>query len=289
MFKIAILGCENSHANGFLSQIKEGLFPEVEVIGIYSDEREPAEKLSETYGVPVMNDYAELAGKVDGIMITARHGDNHLKYAVPYMPYGIPMFVDKPITVKPDEAIELVNKAKKYGNKICGGSSCIHIKQTVELKEYFRNLTDDKVIGGTVVCPIVMESPYGGFYFYAQHLIQIMMEIFGENPRNVTANEVGEQIYMIVEYDDFAVTATYSKELPHYYAEVITRKGVKSKELIVDNECFVCEMKEMDDLLHGKKMKVSYDSFIRPVFVMDAIMKSLNNKEKVQIVFPASI
>ena len=41
MKKIAILGCENSHANNFLKYIKENPeFSEIEVVGVYSDEKE---------------------------------------------------------------------------------------------------------------------------------------------------------------------------------------------------------------------------------------------------------
>ena len=36
MYKIVILGCENSHANNFLRLIAEGHYPEIEVIGIYT-------------------------------------------------------------------------------------------------------------------------------------------------------------------------------------------------------------------------------------------------------------
>ena len=54
MFKIAILGCENSHAGAFLDFIAQGLFPEVEAIGVYSDVAEPAQKLHEKFGVPIM-------------------------------------------------------------------------------------------------------------------------------------------------------------------------------------------------------------------------------------------
>ena len=61
MYKIAILGCENTHANSFLRQIyKKGRHTDIEVIGIYSDEEEPRRKLCEEFGVPVMERYDEL-------------------------------------------------------------------------------------------------------------------------------------------------------------------------------------------------------------------------------------
>ena len=99
MYKVAILGCENSHANSFLNHVKSTKYKDlVEFVGVYSDEKEAAQKLSEEFGVYVAENYDEFVGKVDAIVITARHGDNHYKYAKPYIKSGIPMFIDKPIT-----------------------------------------------------------------------------------------------------------------------------------------------------------------------------------------------
>ena len=45
MYKIAILGCENTHANSFLRQIyKKGRHTDIEVIGIYSEEEDEGNK-----------------------------------------------------------------------------------------------------------------------------------------------------------------------------------------------------------------------------------------------------
>ena len=63
MYKIAILGCENSHANSFLDYIiKDKLYNDIEVIGVYSDDMEAAQKLNETYGVYVASAYNSAAG-----------------------------------------------------------------------------------------------------------------------------------------------------------------------------------------------------------------------------------
>ena len=57
MKRIAILGCENSHADAFIKCVKTmEEFSDVEVVGVYSDEREAAEKLKEKFGVSVMDD-----------------------------------------------------------------------------------------------------------------------------------------------------------------------------------------------------------------------------------------
>ena len=133
MFKIAILGCENSHANNFLKLISEGAYPDITVVGIYSCEPEAVQKLNAQFGVPIMENYDDLVGQVDGIMITARHGDNHYKYAKPYLDSGIPMFIDKPITCSEEEAVAFMREAKAKGVRLCGGSTCAALKETIEL------------------------------------------------------------------------------------------------------------------------------------------------------------
>ena len=51
MKRVAILGCENSHANAFINamQTREE-FADTTVVGVYSDERAAAEKLNEKIG-----------------------------------------------------------------------------------------------------------------------------------------------------------------------------------------------------------------------------------------------
>ena len=119
MKKIVILGCENSHADIFLGFIKnDAAFSDVEVSGVYSDDKTAAEKLAEKYGVKVMSAYDEAVGKVDGVIVTARHGNNHYKYAAPYIKTGVPMFIDKPITVNEGEALKLARECKAAGVEV---------------------------------------------------------------------------------------------------------------------------------------------------------------------------
>lgn len=54
--------------------------------------------------------------------------------------------------------------------KICRGSICIYADYVQELKKAVADETYGKVLGRFLRAPLVMESPYGGFYFYAQHL-----------------------------------------------------------------------------------------------------------------------
>ena len=71
-------------------------------------------------------------GEIDGLVVTARHGDNHYKYAKPYIDSGIPMFIDKPITIDEAEAVTFMRALKAKNVRISGGSS---LKQDVFVRQ----------------------------------------------------------------------------------------------------------------------------------------------------------
>ena len=281
MYKLAILGCENSHADNFLRLIAEGKYPQMEVIGIYSNEPEAAKKLHDKFGTPIMEHYGDLAGQVDGVMITARHGDNHYKYAKPYMDAGIPMFIDKPITCSEEEAVAFMREARDRGIRLCGGSTCAALAETLTLAEVVRTEALGKVRGGAVVSPFQPNSPYGGFTFYAQHLIEIMTTIFGEGVQDVLAARREGALTFTARYENFSVQATYLEGVGYYSASVYGAKAVQNEILKFTPESFTHEMNDMLDLLHGEPMKKSYESFIYPVFVMNALMRAKDGWEPI--------
>ncbi|MBE7031656.1 MAG: hypothetical protein E7401_01680 [Ruminococcaceae bacterium] len=283
MYKIAILGCENSHANTFLNFIiKDKIYTDIEVVGVYSDDMEAANKLNEDYGVYAAKSYDEFVGKVDGIVITARHGDNHYKYAKPYIESGIPMFIDKPITISEAEALELKEELIKSGTKVCGGSVCRYPKAIQELKKNVQEKTYGEVYGGSLRAPVDMNNDYGNFFFYAQHLAQAMCEIFGYYPNSVKAFVNGKVINCIVRYDDYDVNLVFVEGKYTYYATINCAENVITSKYIVD-DCFGQEFETFYKLLKGEDQPESYEDFIAPVFILNAIDRSIKsgNEEKV--------
>ncbi|MBO7273479.1 MAG: Gfo/Idh/MocA family oxidoreductase, partial [Clostridia bacterium] len=219
MYKIAILGCENTHANSFLRQIyKKGRHTDIEVIGIYSDAEEPCRKLHEEFGVPVMERYDPLVGQVDGIMVTARHGDNHYKYAKPYLASGIPMFIDKPVTVNGEEAVAFMRDAKQNKVRICGSSCGKFLTGVVALAEQVKSGEIGAIHGGNICAPIEVDSPYGGFYFYSPHLVQMMITIFGGDVLEVGAMQQGRDVGIVAKYRDYPITGSYVSAGGHFAA-----------------------------------------------------------------------
>ena len=277
MKRVAILGCENSHANSFLSFIKNNEeFSDVEVVGVYSDETEAAEKLSKEYGVPVMADYHDAIGKIDGLVITARHGDNHLKYADPYIASGIPMFIDKPITATEADAITLAKRLKAGDIKITGGSILKQANFVEKLKAEAKAEVGGKTLSGLVRSPYQPQNAYGGFSFYAQHLVEIVLEIFGRFPISVSAKQNGKQLHVLFHYEEFDCVGLFCDNNYVYYACRMSEEGASGDIIDLDGASYK-EFKEFYDLLEGKEQTITYEEFVSPVFVMNAILRALES------------
>ena len=286
MKRIAILGCENSHADAFLRCIAEKeAFSDVEVIGVYSDDRGAAERLKEKFNVPILKSYSEAVGRIDGLVITARHGDNHYRYAKPYIESGIPMFIDKPITVREDEAVELMRALKARGVRICGGSS---LKQDVFVQRLKKEREDNvggKTVGGYVRAPYQSKNEYGGFYFYAQHLVEMVCEIFGRYPLSVTARRNGSRIHVLFHYADYDCVGLFCDENYTYYASRMAENGTSSFDIPSTEEWFEREFGEFYRLLSGGRQSATYQDVFAPVFILNAIDRSLKSGREENVAY----
>ena len=275
MFKIAIVGCENSHANGFLDVIRDEKL-DVQVLGVHSPFEGAAEKLAEKYGVPVMENYDSLVGQLDGLIVTARHGDNHYKFAKPYLNDNIPIYIDKPITVSEEDAREFCAVLKEKKIPVCGGSVLKHAAKVKELKALVESGEKGQVLGGFLRAPLSMHNEHGGFFFYSQHLVQTMCEIFGYYPKAVRACATEKSVSCVFRYDGFDVVGQYLDRSFVYSATVnfseCAEGGVFDLEGVTPPE-----FHEYYDLLKGEPQQQSYEDLFQPVFILNATYRAIES------------
>ena len=278
MYKIAFLGCENSHVKSFLKLIKQD-YSDIEVLGVYSEFPGEAEKLCEEFGVPVMASSDALVGQLDGLVINARHGGKHYPLAKAYLNDKIPMFIDKPITASEEDARAFAAELSQKGIRACGGSLLRHPQDIQELKELVNSGEKGQALGGFFRAPILLESEHGGFSFYGQHLVQMVGEVFGYQPKSVRACRTGGEVSCLIRYDSFDVSAVYLDDSNVFYAAVNFPKetvggGVRTAGAV--NR----EFKEFYDLLVGGKMQQSYEELFAPVFIMNAIERAMESGQE---------
>lgn len=278
MKRIVILGCENSHANSFLTHIKErDELSDVEVVGVYSADTEAMQKLRDAFGVPTMDHFDDAVGKVDGVVVTARHGKHHLEYVRPYLDSVSAVFIDKPFTIDEDEAVTLARLCKKHGVRLSGGSMLKFASIVKEARERVASGAKGKTLGAEVRAPVSLQNDYGDFFFYSQHLVEMVGEAFGRYPTAVAAFPTDGVITVAFRYPEYTVTGRFTEKnyvyaITHELWDGPVTSVMPSDEL---GRCSYEEFATFARLLRGGEQEEPLESFVAPVFILNAIDRSL--------------
>ena len=282
--KIAILGTENSHCAAFARLIREDRdFADVELVGVYGYDGEANRKLIDeglvTYAAARPD---EFVGKVDAIMVTARHGDLHWEYAMPYVEKGVPAFIDKPFTVDPEKGRALVETAERTGALLCGGSSLKFLRELEPVRELVRS---GDVKAGYVCAPVNMINEYGGFYFYCQHLIEMMFSVFGSDVRSVSAHLVDEQanrLTVTFSYPGFDVAGQYYGAYT-YAAAAVTDKGAAFGSAGNVTYLYKTEFEEFCGMVRSGTLPHPRADLLKPLILDHAVEESYRTGRSVTV------
>lgn len=281
MFKIGIIGSDNSHAEVFSKLVNlpdsNGYFqfPDFRVTGIFGLESERTAQVAQDGAIEYIAEKPEyLIGKVDAVMVVFRHGDLHKEYALPFIKAGIPTWIDKPFTIKNEDALELINTAKKNNTLLTGGSTC---KYTYDIL-MVRNAVQKggrigKIKSAMLNFPATLENEYGGIYFYGAHLAEMTMAAFGYDAKSVIASEKNGNVVATVKYDNYQVVMNFIPGVREYYAVVFGENGTMMREIDI-SICYMKGFEEFAGMLRTGKIPIPLDQLYAPVELLNAVVKS---------------
>ena len=107
-----------------------------------------------------------------------------------------------------------------------------------------------------------------------------MSELFGLYPRSVSAYRSHNTVNVLFRYEGYDVTGLYTEFSNHYFASVALSGETLASNATIGTDCFTRELDEFCDLLRGGTQSVTYADFIAPVFVLNAIHRSLESGEE---------
>ena len=107
----------------------------------------------------------------------------------------------------------------------------------------YKKEENGKTISGIVRAPYQSKNLYGGFYFYAQHLVEMVCEIFGRYPISVTAKQNGKQVHVLFHYEDYDCVGVFTDGIYVYYAARMAEKATTGYEIPNDSGWFYREFK----------------------------------------------
>jgi hypothetical protein len=153
-------------------------FDNVKVTHIWTQDKIQSVQIAKAALIPnVVDDYLEMLGKVDAIIIARDDYENHLLFAKPFLDAGNFVFIDKPLSLKLEE-IEYF-KPFILDAKLMSCSGMRYAEELDSIRTNLQNLGNIKLIRGAVL---------NSMNKYGIHMIESIYSFI--NTKAVTVNAI---------------------------------------------------------------------------------------------------
>ncbi len=278
--RIGIIGAENSHTIGYGKMINtDKKFPGVEVKYVWGETDEFAKNAAEKGNIPnIVKDPRDMLGKIDALIVDHRHAMYHLEAATPFVKEGIPTFIDKPFCYRVDEGKEFLAMARKYGTPVTSYSSIAHSNATYDMKKQVESM--EKINQVVRYGPVDINSKYGGIFFYGVHLLQPLMNIFGEDIERVKVSRDGKKgsAGLVFKSGLFATLIFKKARNWETFVEIEDKGLVELKSNAQEPDPGINYVDMIEMFRTGKEPR-SHESILNGVAVLEALEKSVGSQK----------
>jgi predicted dehydrogenase len=279
MIRIGIVGSDNSHALAFarLANVDRVLGDHCRVVAISgSDPAQTADVAAKGEIAMVVERPEEMLGQIDLAVIVDRHGNLHAEHALPFMERGMPVFVDKPFAIRLEDCQRMLDAAERSGSTIDSWSSLRFAPSAAALGREAAGI--GAIRAGHFTGPCDFESPYGGPFFYATHVIELALLLIGEDATSVTARRNGKSVAVIVTWASGAI-ATFSlleDAAYHFHVSLFGAEGMAAREITGGSEAYAEALKRIVRLVEGEPARTGAQ-LLQPIVMVHAIEQSLRD------------
>jgi hypothetical protein len=120
--------------------------PGVEVTHIWCDNRADAEAVAASAQIPhIVAEPTDVLGHVDAVVIPTDKGEEHLDRARPFVDAGLPVFIDKPLTICEDHLSQFA-RWHDEGKPIYSSSAMRYATEFRELRERLDEVGEPRLI-----------------------------------------------------------------------------------------------------------------------------------------------
>lgn len=273
MIRIGIIGTENSHAAGFSRYIKAEMADRAKIVGLMGD---GAKELAEEIGAEfVATSVEEFFGKVDAMMVTSRRGSEHYGYIIPFVRQGMPVFIDKPFTSDVEQAKQLIAEIEKSGSLVLGGSGCKFAASVQDAKAKVAAMRENgDLLAANITFNVIPDSVYDGFWFYAAHLVEITLEIFGRNYDDMQVTPCGKNTVITLKYGNEAIVMTYIAGTSKSSCTLYGKKITEFCDLGIA-DIMAKEAEHFVEMIETGKMPIAPADYLLPVEMIAKVVSEL--------------
>ncbi len=288
MFRLGILGSDNSHADRFsqLANLENGVdgkrIDDVQVTHIYGTDPGRTKEVAENGNIPnIVSRGQDMLGQVDGVICVWRHGSKHMSETLPFLEAGIPAFVDKPLAASVADARNLIDAAEKSSVGLTSFSTLRFAKPTIEFVSSLPKAIGAPV-SGISTGPADLNSKYDGIFFYGIHAVELMNATFGYGCESVSATAHGDNCVAICTFPGGVVVTLNLLGKAAYVFHVSAFGTEGYRDFLVDSStAYYDGMQIFVETMRTGKWPFTRDRLLEPVKILAAIDRSLAEKRTI--------
>ncbi len=290
MFRLGIIGSDNSHAEAFskLTNLDEGYnglkIDDAQVTHIYGTDPVRTKEVAEKGKIPnIVTRLEDMLAGVDGVLCVWRHGSKHLQDTLPFLKAGIPAFVDKPLASSVPDARQLIETAQKSGIGFTSFSTLYFAQSTVayidELKKTAGTLT-----AGVSSGPAKLDDEYDGIFFYGIHAVQMMNAVWGYGCESVQAVSHNRNCVAACKFSSGALVTLNLMGNAKYAFHTVAFGTDGWKELTGEaSTSYYDGMKIILEVMRTGKWVLTPEQMLEPIQILAALQKSLAEGREVKL------
>ncbi|WP_284640625.1 Gfo/Idh/MocA family protein [Paenibacillus silviterrae] len=146
-------------------------------------------QLRDELGVRIADSLEAVAEACDAILLESVDGRVHLEQFRAVAPYGKPVFIDKPLTVRADEAQAIAAIAEEHGVTVMSSSA---LRFAEGLQAALSRGEHGDIIGADLFGPMALQPTQPGYFWYGIHSVEMLYAILGTGCAEVSVKSNDE-------------------------------------------------------------------------------------------------
>ncbi len=285
MIDIGIVGAENSHTVAISKTLNiDKKVPGCRVTHVWGEAAQYAEDAQDRGQIPnVVERPEDMIGQVDAACVDHRDAKYHLPAVWPLIEAGIPVFVDKPFCYRVEEGRRFLDRASELGVPVCSFSVLPRQESFSRLKEDIADL--GRVVSVVTTGPCDVESEWGGVFFYGIHQVDMAVRLLDNDVTHAQVN-LGGKNHTGTLYSSSGAVSTlnlFTEGHSAFHVSVICEKGRVDRTIGYDENPYLGGARAFCDMFKTGKTDETRESMLKPVAVLEALEKSIDEKKKIEV------
>lgn len=277
--RVGIIGTENSHVDHCVTylNVEQRQGADTKVVALAGGDTERNRKLKEMGNIDeLVDEPADLLGRVDTVIVTDRDGALHREHAVPFLSEGLPVFVDKPLACSVADAEAIIAAARENNALLTSYSAVSWAPRVVELRNSRDRIGEPRLV--STAGPADPKSEYSGIFFYGIHPVDVAFRLASGPVGDVHVEQLPGAIVASATVGDTRVVVTTVEpgetRIP-FHATVIGTKGTMGGDVPLPKHYVDAGLDAYFTMLKTKEPVIDYDDLLRPIQFLAAIREAI--------------